>query len=42
MHLTSAKSVTRPIMNAHEFINYKLGCDLNNSYIHIEDEINVR
>ena len=26
-------------MNAHEFINYELGFDLNNPYIHIEEEL---
>ena len=39
MYLTSAKSETRPTTNAHGFINYELRFDINNPYIHIEDEI---
>ena len=37
--MVSAESETRPITNAHEFINYELEFVLNNPYTPIEEEI---
>ena len=37
--LVSKESECGPTMNTHEFINYELEFDLNNSYIPTEEEI---